>query len=185
MRRHNRRRSRWHLVLAALLLTGCGTAPVEQAPPGIASNQGEEARCPPIRNTPRAPERYYRKQNPLESTPENLTRGKQLYLTEAEPIPCAECHGTSGDGKGPLSRHLQPPPTDFTCAELMKTLPDGQLFWVVATGSGFFEVQSGHSQQAIKRPGRRSGATVMRGHRNDLTDQQIWQLVLYIRTLAE
>lgn len=190
MTRRNRRRFRWHLVMLALLLVaGCQTSTLEETPiratPGSASNQGDKDQCPPIRNTPRAPERYYQRQNPLEPTPENLTRGKHLYLTEAEPIPCAECHGANGDGKGPMGRHLQPPPTDFTCAELMEALPDGHLFWVVSTGAGFFEQQPGHTRQAIKRPGRRARATAMRGHRNYLTDHEIWQLILYVRTFAE
>ncbi len=190
MTRRNWKQYRWQLAIMALLLvTGCQTSPEGEAPmqatPDTASSQGGEGQCVATRDTPRAPERYFNKQNPLKPTPENLARGEKLYLTEAKPVPCAECHGARGDGRGPIGRRLQPPPTNFTCAELMETLPDGQFFWVIETGSGFFEQQPGHSQRAIKRPGRRARTTAMRGHRNHLTDREIWQLILYIRTLAE
>ncbi|WP_420812590.1 c-type cytochrome [Nitrosococcus wardiae] len=69
-------------------------------------------------------------------------KGKQLYLTDAEPVACANCHGVHGDGQGPIGKYLQPPPTNFTCAELMDALPNGQLFWVIKSGSGLVLVDA-------------------------------------------
>lgn len=142
-------------------------------------------KCPPARETPQAPQSHYLKQNPLAATPDNIERGKQLYESNATPVSCANCHGLNGDGQGPIGKHLQPPPTDFTCKALMDTLPDGQLFWVVENGSGLFEFLPDHSRETLKRPGRRPRYTAMRGHKNELTETQIWQLVLYIRNFSK
>ena len=78
-------------------------------------------------------------------------------------LPCAICHGTKGDGKGALASQYNPPPRNFACKETVNGIPDGQLFWIVRYGS----------------PG-----TAMPPSRN-LTDQQIWLLVAYLRKLAE
>ena len=45
------------------------------------------------------------------STPKLLARGKQAYETEAG---CAACHGVTGEGNGPVSFALKPPPRNFT-----------------------------------------------------------------------
>ena len=38
----------------------------------------------------------------------HLLRGHEVYTQQ-----CAGCHGTTGDGKGPASAHLNPPPRDY------------------------------------------------------------------------
>jgi len=47
---------------------------------------------------------------------------------------CAACHGAEGNGKGPASGALKPPPRDFTDAELMETLSDEHLIEVISKG---------------------------------------------------
>lgn len=42
-------------------------------------------------------------------TPENLARGRQVYVKR-----CQACHGEKGDGTGPVSPFLDPRPRDFT-----------------------------------------------------------------------
>jgi high-affinity iron transporter len=45
------------------------------------------------------------------STPKLLERGKVVYETEGG---CAACHGVTGEGNGPVSFALKPPPRNFT-----------------------------------------------------------------------
>lgn len=139
--------------------------------------------CDAGRSTPQAPEAYWFRENPLDASRQNLAAGKRLYEAEARPIPCASCHGIAGKGDGEMSGKLVPKPTNFTCRERMRALTDGHIFWLVEQGSGVYSLLPGHLREGTRRPGRRPRYTAMRGHRNDLTDNQIWQLVLYIRTL--
>jgi hypothetical protein len=172
-----------------MLIAGCTRTMMEEESAHASFRTAEDypdiRECPPVRETPQAPQSYYLKPNPLAPTPDNVEKGKRLYESDTKPASCASCHGLYGDGQGPIGKHLQPPPTDFTCKALMDNLPDGQLFWIVENGSGLFELPLGHSREAIKRPGRRPRYTAMRGHKNELTEEQIWQLVLYIRTFSK
>lgn len=137
---------RWALLLG--LLPGCVTA----APP-----VGE---CPQPRFTGQAPDEYYQRANPLQTTQQNLRAGERLYLARNG---CAVCHGRKGDGKGQLASQFNPPPRNFACARTVKGIPDGQLFWIIRFGS----------------PG-----TSMPEH-PQFTDEQVWQLVLHLRSLAQ
>jgi hypothetical protein len=64
---------------------------------------------------------------------------------------------------GMMAPGLNPPPRNFTCTETMKNIPDGQMFWVIKNGS------SGTGMVAYK----------------SLKDEHIWQIILYLRTLAK
>ena len=116
--------------------------------------------CPQFRTTKNAPSWYVRKQNPLFATEKNIEQGKSLYQTEAKPTACKMCHGTRGNGNGRLARGLQPPPRNFTCKETMKSLSDGQLFWVIKNGSK---------------------GTAMPVHKLTLSDKDIWQIIHYLK----
>ena len=91
--------------------------------------------CPQQRATARAPLAYFRKENPLPPTPENTEVGKKLYYQNARPTACKLCHGVRGNGNGKLAVGLDPPPRNFTCAQTMDGISDGQLFWVIKNGS--------------------------------------------------
>jgi mono/diheme cytochrome c family protein len=123
----------------------------------------EPLQCPQPRFTQQASEEIYNLKNPLESTPENLKKGKMLFLTRAKPMPCKLCHGVNGDGKGPMAGGFHPPPRNFTCAKTINDVPDGQLFWIIKNGS----------------PG-----TGMLAYKS-MQDEQIWQILLYVRQLAQ
>lgn len=118
--------------------------------------------CVQKRKTPQAPANIYEQTNPLEATPENISAGEQLYNKGAKPLACAKCHGTNGDGKGEMSAGMTPNPRNFACKAMMQDIPDGQLFWVIKNGSK---------------------GTGMMGFKT-LNDNQIWQLVSYIRQFA-
>ena len=116
--------------------------------------------CPQNRQTQTAPGRYLKKKNPLPPTPNNLAEGKRLFNRDARPTACKLCHGARGNGNGRLARRLDPPPRNFTCADVMKDLPDGQLFWIIRNGS----------------PG-----TGMPAHKFTLKPEEIWKLILFIK----
>ena len=115
------------------------------------------------RKTAKAPDEFLAKTNPLPASAGSIAAGKTLFLKTAQPVVCAMCHGEHGDGKGLMGAALVPPPRDFTCGAMMKGIPDGQLFWIIKNGS------SG------------TGMMPFAG----LPDEQAWQLVHYIRSLAK
>ncbi|MCC2638695.1 MAG: hypothetical protein K0Q68_2414 [Moraxellaceae bacterium] len=112
--------------------------------------------CPPTHQTPPAPAEYAALRNPLPASRAHLAAGKKLYRSDAN---CIACHGKRGDGTGVLAARLTPPPRDFTCPPVGAPVADGQLFWVIRNGSA---------------------DTAMPPH-PQLSDAQIWQLVLHVR----
>jgi|GEM_PF-587186 Cytochrome c553 len=170
----------------AIALLG-GVAVVAGATHGTASEPATSAassiQCPQARATERAPDSYYVRVNPLPATAEHLERGRRLYEHDARPA-CQRCHGPDGDGNGPAAVDLEPRPRNFTCTVTMASIPDGQLFWVIENGSGDFHLPSRQGAQQVERPARGRPTTAMRGYGDHLSETDIWQLVLYIRTLA-
>jgi len=166
----------------ALLLAGC---PAPPATTRDTSPQVAIPECPQPRDTQAAPDTYQALTNPLAPTAANLAQGRALYLADRPGGSCASCHGTAGDGRGPVGANLVPPPRDFTCAPTMATLSDGQLFWITKYGSGAFHLPTGQGAQQVTRPGRRQNPTAMTGYGQALSDAEIWQLVLYTRSFLD
>ena len=102
------------------------------------------------------PEEAKRVANPLKPSQEDLPAARKLYLDK-----CAECHGDTGKGDGPQGRMYDPLPKDLTDAAHMNAVSDGELF---------YKISAGH------RP--------MPAFRKRLTDEQRWQLVLFLRSLS-
>ena len=144
-------------VIAYLKVTFKGVPEAAAAPSG-----GEGAACVQPRKTAKAPDEFLAKTNPIPASSGAIAAGKTLFLKAAQPVACVMCHGERGDGKGLMGAALIPPPRNFTCGAMMKDIPDGQLFWVIKNGS----------------PG--TGMMPFSG----LSDEQVWQLVQYIRSLA-
>ena len=120
------------------------------------------AECPQQRSTVKAPDESYALSNPEQATAERIAAGRKLYEKAATP-PCETCHGLKGDGNGAIATQFLPRPRNFTCAEMLHEIPDGQLFWVIRNGSP---------------------ETGMPPYKK-LTDPQIWQIILYLRTFAK
>lgn len=116
--------------------------------------------CPQPRFTERAPADYLALHNPLPEGADS-TRGRKLYRVHGSGG-CVLCHGEKGDGHGPLATQFSPPPRNFACKATVNGIPDGQLFWIIRNGS----------------PG-----TAMPAHAG-LSDEDVWNLVHYLRTLA-
>jgi mono/diheme cytochrome c family protein len=119
------------------------------------------AECPQPRFTGRAPDAYYLRENPLVAGAD-LRFARRHYQGDARSVSCATCHGENGDGRGPMSDQFDPRPRNFACAQTVNGIPDGQLFWIIRFGS----------------PG-----TSMPPHPR-FSDEEVWQLVLYLRTMA-
>ncbi len=130
----------------------------------LAAEEPRAGECPQPRFTSKAPAEYLARNNPVAATPETLLAGERLFNSKAKSksLPCAYCHGVKGDGKGNLATQYNPRPRNFACKESITGIPDGQLFWIIQNGS----------------PG-----AAMPPSKN-LTDEQIWQLVHYLRSLA-
>jgi len=73
---------------------------------------------------------------------------------------CETCHGPQGRGDGPIGEALDPKPQNL--AKLQTVAGDDYLFWRITEG----------------RPG-----TSMPPWKNILTEEQIWQVVAFVRTL--
>ncbi len=93
--------------------------------------------------------------NPFPPNPESLETGEALYAQT-----CQTCHGEAGRGDGPLSAGLEPPPADLVVHVPLH--PERDLFRYIHDGI----------------PG-----TAMAPLGDTLTDDEIWHVVNYIRTL--
>jgi mono/diheme cytochrome c family protein len=97
--------------------------------------------------------------NPLPSTAQTHAAGRVLYQAN-----CAVCHGATGQGDGPAAAGLSPRPGDFTQHMALGKHTDGQVFlWI----------KEGVPGSAMPAWGQR------------LDDEQIWQLVTYLRTFGQ
>lgn len=122
---------------------------------GTQSVDGEAASL-----TPEAPEEYAGLQNPLEGEPGAVDSGRQVYQ-----VNCDACHGKTGQGDGPAAGGMEPAPTNLAQAE--GNLSDGYLFWRIKEGGMMPPFNS-----------------TMPAWGGILTDEQIWQVITYLRTLG-
>lgn len=107
----------------------------------------------PVSTPVPVPAEFAGKQNPF--GPEAATAGAEIFRTN-----CETCHGPQGHGDGPAGQSLDPKPQDLS--ELQKIAGDDFLFWRIHDG----------------KPG-----TSMVAWKGILTDEEIWQVVSFIRTL--
>lgn len=101
------------------------------------------------------PEEYAGKTNPF--AVDAASDGAQIFQSN-----CQMCHGPQGHGDGPAGQSLTPKPKNL--AVLQKSVGDDYLFWRISDG----------------KPG-----TSMVAWKGILTEDQIWRVVSFIRTLQE
>ena len=102
------------------------------------------------------PAKFKAMKNPVASKPENINLGAALYKKN-----CASCHGKVGLGDGVKARTLATFPGDFSGAEYQNQ-SDGDHFYKTKTGRGDMPAYSGK-----------------------IPDEDIWNLVNYMRTLKK
>ncbi|MFZ0453036.1 MAG: cytochrome c [Ignavibacteriaceae bacterium] len=93
--------------------------------------------------------------NPLAGINEATDKGEKLFVQN-----CTTCHGTSGKGDGPTADMLDKKPANLKSSKVQKE-SDGSLFWKITNGKG-----------------------AMASYKKDLSEEQRWQLVNYVRKLG-
>jgi len=138
------------LIILALGLLSCSGSGTQTAFFG----QEEPASIPDV------PEQYTGLRNPYVEDPDEIAAGEILY--EAN---CAACHGVTGEGDGPASGGISPPPGNL--ASRHPTMSDSYVFWRISEG-GLMEPFN----------------SIMPGWKGLLDEQSIWQIITYMRTMV-
>lgn len=104
------------------------------------------------------PRSYEEKKNPLDASSANANAGRELYQKN-----CEVCHGFDGKGNTSAGTGVYPPPSSLAQSDLEKRkCTDGELFYFIHNG--------------VRN-------TAMPGWQ--FTDQQTWQLIVFIRQLPQ
>jgi mono/diheme cytochrome c family protein len=107
-----------------------------------------------------APARAARKQNPIPADATSLAQGKELFAAA-----CLPCHGPMGKGDGPVSGTLERNGVPVRPGDLSNTRlweqTDGTLFWKIS-----------------------EGRSPMPSFQEGFSEEQRWQIVNFVRTLA-
>lgn len=91
----------------------------------------------------------------------DVEAGKQLYQTR-----CAPCHGADGKAQTPTAKALKPSPRDHTDGAYMNALSNE------------------HLAKVIKEGGTAVGKSPIMPPQTDLNEQQIQDIIAFLRTLA-
>jgi mono/diheme cytochrome c family protein len=95
--------------------------------------------------------------NPNQGSIESVARGEQIWVQS-----CLSCHGPEGVGDGPASALLAKKPKDLTLIASPPIFPDGIVAFRIANGKN-----------------------TMPAWQDILTQDQIWDLVSFIRSKAK
>jgi mono/diheme cytochrome c family protein len=107
------------------------------------------------------PADYQGKKNPVAGDAAAAEAGKGIY-----DVNCTSCHGPMGKGDGPAAAGLEIKPKDL--AAVQASLADDFVFWRISEGG--LNMNPPSSMPAWKAV---------------LSEDQIWQLVMYLRVLAK
>jgi mono/diheme cytochrome c family protein len=103
------------------------------------------------------PARYRDARNPTTRTPDTIREGSVLYAQN-----CASCHDASGLGHGEAGLALYPSPALLAHLIRMPDAVDEYLLWAISDGGTSF-------------------GTKMPAFKDALTEEQIWQIITYMR----
>ncbi|OGW13171.1 MAG: hypothetical protein A3G93_13155 [Nitrospinae bacterium RIFCSPLOWO2_12_FULL_45_22] len=93
--------------------------------------------------------------SPTTATPKSIEEGRYLFQ-----IYCTMCHGEKGRGDGPVGQKFIPKPADLTSAHVQQ-LGDEEIFLRIT-----------------------NGFQTMPSFKKDLTPQERWHIVNYVRSLG-
>ena len=103
---------------------------------------------------------------PLQAKTGDVDRGEQIYANR-----CVLCHGVDGDGLGAAAERLNPPPRDFTLAQ----------YKIKSTG---FDDFVPNDEDLFRMINDGMPGTAMPGWGDMLSEQDIWDLIVYIKIFA-
>ncbi len=109
------------------------------------------------------PAEYENLTNPFADDHEAIDSGAEIYE-----VNCATCHGPEGKGDGIAAAGLDPKPASLNDAHMMEEMSDGALFWRVREGGVMEPFNS-----------------AMPPWKSILSDDEIWQVIAFIREFAE
>jgi mono/diheme cytochrome c family protein len=95
--------------------------------------------------------------NPVKRTAESQAKARKMYGYD-----CSMCHGEKGDGKGDLVADMKLVLKDYTDPAALKDVSDGEIFSIIKNGKG-----------------------QMSGEGDRAKPDDIWNLVIYVRSLAK
>jgi mono/diheme cytochrome c family protein len=95
--------------------------------------------------------------NPVRPTAESQAKARKMYGYD-----CSMCHGQKGDGKGDLVADMKLVLKDYTDPTALKGVSDGEIFSIIKNGKG-----------------------QMTGEGDRAKPDDIWNLVIYVRSLAK
>lgn len=152
------------LVASVLLTVGCGgnTAPKEGNTDG-----GGGGGSTTIERPKEIPAPFGGMESPFK-TPEEKAAAAKAGMNNFIGT-CANCHGDMGKGDGPGGATLNPKPSDFTAAAV-QAMGDDYFFWRITKGATVEPFKSAKSG--------------MSPYESQFSEEQRWQIVEYIRTLA-
>jgi mono/diheme cytochrome c family protein len=105
------------------------------------------------------PAAFSGKTNALAGNADAISAGKAEFTTL-----CATCHGETGAGDGPAASALTPKPANLD--NTAKDATDAYIFWRISEGGSMAPFNS-----------------AMPAHKDTMSEEQIWQVISYIRTL--
>jgi mono/diheme cytochrome c family protein len=95
--------------------------------------------------------------NPIPRSAESIARGRQLFE-----VNCAVCHGAEGRGDGAVAASLPQHPEDLSRIAPPPIFPDGVVAYRIA-----------------------NGVNIMPAFKATLSENEIWDLLNFIRSLAK
>jgi mono/diheme cytochrome c family protein len=170
------------LAVLVLIPLGVGWITYQQTAPGVASATGIRIQHPTI------PKQFESLVNPYREPTEEminefitaeglegvsmedakarlveaaLIEGRGLYQAN-----CRPCHGSKADGNGPMAVGFRLKPADFTDPGLIATVVEGYALWRIRDGGRGLPKES------------TSWDSVMPKWKDELTDDQIWKIIL-------
>ncbi len=94
-------------------------------------------------------------------------KGETVYLKR-----CLQCHGEEGDGLGPAAERLNPPPRDFTLG-------------LYKIKSSAFDADLPNDEDLLRMVRDGMPGTAMPGWGDMLSEQDMWDVIAYIKIFAE
>lgn len=149
-------------LLLAVSIAGCGPGEEgKEAARETAEAPAAEAAAPQAPAAP--PEPAASPQAAYPCVPGDPKAGQQQYT-----VFCSSCHGAGGNGDGPAAVALNPKPARHTDGTYMNPLSNEHVFKVIDLGG-----------PAVGK------SPLMAPWGGTLGDQQIWNLVAFVRSLAD